>query len=136
MVTIEQIESYMLQMELPYEELGEGIWVIYDSDNKDAPKLIVSFSEEVVHFRIKVMEIPKNQNVHCELFRKLLEFSATGLTHGAFAIENNSIVLLDSLQAENLDFNEFQASIEALFFGIMDAYDELSKYMDKQAVCK
>jgi sulfur relay (sulfurtransferase) DsrF/TusC family protein len=132
----ERIENYLLEMDLHYEELDDSLWIIYESDDIDAPKLIVSYSDEIVHFRMKMMDIPKNDSIHCELFRKLLEANATGLTHGAFAIEDQSIVLIDSLQSENLDFNEFQASVEALFLGVIENYDELSRYIEKEPVSK
>ncbi|MEW5819852.1 MAG: hypothetical protein AB1782_06645 [Cyanobacteriota bacterium] len=131
----EKIESYMLQMEILHEELDEGLWLLYEYENS-SQKLIVSDSDSIIHFRMKVMEIPKDRNTHCDLFRKLLEINATSLSHGAFAIEENIIVLIDSLQAENLDFNEFQASVEALFLGIIDTYEDLSKYVEKQHAVK
>jgi hypothetical protein len=131
----EKIESYILQMELPYVEVDNGLWILYESEDS-AQKLVISDSDTIVHFRMKVMDITKDKSVHGELFRTLLEINATGLTHGAFAIEGDAIVLIDSLQAENLDFNEFQASAEALFLGIIDTYEDLSKYVDKQPVSK
>lgn len=112
-------------MDLPYEELDDSLWVLYESEENADLKLIVTYTDQLVHFRVKVLDIPKNSSVHCKLFRKLLEINAIGLTHGAYAIEENFIVLIDSLQAENLDFNEFQASIDALFLGLRDTYDEL-----------
>jgi hypothetical protein len=130
----EKIESYILQMEVPYEELDTGLWIIFEEDDPNATKLVISYQEEIVHFRLKVMNIPENTSVHCELFRKLLELNALGLTHGAFAIEEGAIVLIDSLQSENLDFNEFQASVEALFLGIIENFDELSEYAQAQPV--
>lgn len=131
----EKIESYMLQMEILHEELDEGLWLLYEYENS-SQKLIVSDSDSIIHFRMKVMEIPKDKSIHCDLFKKLLEINATNLTHGAYAIEENIIVLIDSLQAENLDFNEFQASVEALFLGIIDTYEDLSKYVEKQHAVK
>ena len=136
MTTKEKIECYIHDMELPYEELEEGLWIIYESEGNYQEKLVVSYSETIVHFRLKVMNIPKKAAKHCELFKKLLEINATSLTHGAFAIEQDSIVLIDSLQLENLDFNEFQASVEAIFLGIIDTYEDLSQYIDKETVAK
>lgn len=131
----EKIESYILQMEMPYEELDDGLWIMYEADVHSAEKLVISCTDSIVHFRLKVMEIPESKERHCELFKKLLELNAVSLSHGAFAIEKNAIVLIDSLQLENLDYNEFQASVEAIFFGIIDTYDELSVFLDKEKVC-
>jgi len=127
-MSVDKLESYILELDQPYEELGNNLWIIYESEENTFTKLVVSISDTIVHFRIKVMDIPKDPVTHCELFKKLLEVNAVGLTHGAFAIENNSIVLLDTLEAENLDFNEFQASVESLFLGIIENYPELSSF--------
>lgn len=121
-------------MELPYEELDDSLWVLYESEENSDLKLVVTYSEPLVHFRVKVMDIPKDSSVHCDLFKELLKINALGLTHGAFAIEEDLIVLIDSLQSENLDYNEFQASVDALFLGVRDTYDDLSSYIKKEAV--
>ncbi|MGD9581894.1 MAG: hypothetical protein AB7V50_11020 [Vampirovibrionia bacterium] len=127
----DKIESYILQMELPYEELDDSLWIIYESEANTDQKLVVSYAENIVHFRLKVMDVPKDQKTQNNLFKDLLLLNATGLTHGAFALEEDVVVLIDSLQSENLDYNEFQASVEALFLGVIDTYDELAKYIEK-----
>lgn len=131
MITKEKIESYILQMEIPYEEIDDSLWILHESEESMEQKLVVSYSENLVHFRLKVMDLPKKEKTHCKLFKNLLTINATGLTHGAFAIEQDVIVLIDTLQSENLDYNEFQSSVEALFFGVVETYDELSQYIDK-----
>lgn len=132
MITKEKIENYILQMELPYEEIDDALWVLYESEANMDQKLVVSYVENIVHFRLKVMDLPKNEKTHSTLFKELLLLNATGLTHGAFALEEDGVVLIDSLQSENLDYNEFQASVEALFFGVIETYDELSQYVEKK----
>lgn len=127
-MSISNLESYILELKQPYEEISENLWIIYESDENIFTKLVVTLQDTIVHFRMKVMDIPEDQTVYCELFRKLLELNATGLTHGAFAIETNSVVLIDSLEGENLDFNEFRASVESLFLGIIENYHQLSSF--------
>lgn len=124
-----KLESYILELKQPYEEINENLWIIYESDENIFTKLVVTLQDTIVHFRMKVMDIPEDPNTYCELFRKLLELNATGLTHGAFAIEKDSIVLIDSLEVENLDFNEFRASVESLFLGIIENYHQLSPFI-------
>jgi hypothetical protein len=58
----------------------------------------------------------------------MLELNLTDLVHGAYALEENNVVLVDTLQTENLDLNELQASIESLAFAAVQNYEELSSY--------
>lgn len=126
MVTKEKVEGFILEIETPYEEIDDGLWILYESEENTTAKLVVSYSEEIIHFRMKVMDLPKDD---CALFKTLLSLNATGITHGAFAIEEGSVILIDSLQTENLDFNEFQASVESLFLCLVETYDKLSQFV-------
>ena len=47
----EDIESFLIQMSVPYESVGEGIWLIKDS----GPDIVISMAESVLVFRVKVM---------------------------------------------------------------------------------
>jgi hypothetical protein len=48
---------------------------------------------------------------------------------GAYGLEDNAVVIVDSLQSENLDYNEFQASIDAIAYAVHDHYAELSNLL-------
>jgi hypothetical protein len=48
--------------------------------------------------------------------------------HGAYGLEGDKIVLTDALQLENLDFNEFQATIDDITLAVADHYSRLAKY--------
>jgi hypothetical protein len=50
---------------------------------------------------------------------------------GAYGLEGNAVVITDTLQSENLDYNEFQASVDALTMAISQHYPLLSKYQQK-----
>lgn len=125
MRTCEDIESYLVQLGLPYETVKEGLWVIHDEENR-VGKIVVACDPPIVVFRVKVMEVPPTNRE--ALFRRLLELNATDLVHGAYGIEGESIVLIDTLQLENLDFNEFQASIEALELAVSGHFESLNPY--------
>ncbi len=48
----------------------------------------------------------------------------------AFGIEQENVVLIDTLQVENLDRNELQASIDSLAFTVSQYYKELKTYIE------
>ncbi|HEX3850098.1 MAG TPA: hypothetical protein VHW01_03980, partial [Polyangiaceae bacterium] len=49
-----------------------------------------------------------------ELSRKLLEYNARDLVHGSYGIEGDEVVLSDALELADLDFAEFEASVDSL----------------------
>jgi len=72
------------------------------------------------------MEIPKERRE--AFFKLLLELNASQMIHGAYGIEEENIVLIDTLQSEHLDFNEFQASLEALLLAGTQDYQKLNAF--------
>jgi hypothetical protein len=128
MRTNDDIEAYLVQLALPYEQLEEGMWVLHDEfDNID--NIVIFHTPPVILFRVKLMnlsEVPEDRRQ--AFFEQLLILNASDMVHGAYGIENDNIVCVDSLQSENLDFNEFQASVEALSLAISSHYPLLKNF--------
>lgn len=120
-----KIEDYMLNMNLRFEEIDENIWMIED-DMAHIDNIIVNLSDPIVIFRVKVMALPTEKKQ--EFYKRLLELNANDLVHGAYAIEGDSVVLVDTLQSENLDMNEFQSTVESIGLALMQHYEILAEY--------
>jgi hypothetical protein len=120
----EDIESYLMKIGMPYEQIAAEIWNLKPEGQEN---LIISIAGPVVVFRIKVMELPpKNRE---SLYQTLLCLNATDMVHGAFGIEGNDRVVINhALALENLDFNEFQSVVEDITFAISKHYPVLSKF--------
>jgi hypothetical protein len=131
MKTVEDIESFLLRAGLPYETVKPGLWLVQIGEHG---RLAVSMAGPVVAFRIKVLDSPKQGRE--ELFRTLLQLNTTELVHGAFGLEGEAIVLVDALELENLDFNEFQAVIDDLSLAVTKHHPNLTRYMDAPASSK
>jgi hypothetical protein len=127
MRTIEDVERYLLELDTPYEVLGEGIYRLTD-DVEDVDDIIVLCDEPLVIFSVRLMKVP-SKNLEA-FYRKLLELNASELVAGAYGIDGDDVVITDTLQLENLDFNEFQASIESLVMAIHNHYPVLREFMD------
>ncbi len=121
MATLDNIEHYLLQMEYPFESIEDRMWVIHNTAN-----IVVTYEPPLVVFRMKLMEIPKERRE--EFFKLLLEFNAANMIHGAYGIEGENVVLIDTLQSEHLDFNEFQASLDALLMASTQDYQKLNAF--------
>ena len=77
------------------------------------------------------MDIPKNCNRQ-QLFETLLKLNTADMLHGAYGLEGNSVIATDTLQAGNLDLNEFQASIDSLSLCITSHYKQLAQFHGQQ----
>lgn len=127
------IEGYLIRSGITYESLGEGMWILHD-EFETVDNIVVSLSDPLVMFRVKLMELPEDAGKQAGLFRKLLELNVSEMLAGAYGIDGNAVVALETLQAENLDLNEFQAAIDGLTMAITDHYDELKRFRaDSQA---
>jgi hypothetical protein len=129
MISKEKLEGYMLKLALNYEEISNNTWLINDA-KKDLKNIVVSSNDPVVVIRVKVMEVPASNRE--ALFEELLRLNATDMVHGAYALEGNNVVITDSLLAETLDLEEFQASIDVIGFALSQHYSVLAKYRKKE----
>ncbi len=126
MVTREDIESFLLRLELPFQELEEGLWVV--GDRQEAAAVFVNIDAPLLLMRVEVMDAPEDEKLRNGLFRELLELNATDMVHGAYGLDENTIVLTDTLQLEDLDFSEFQASLESILLALRSHFETLSRY--------
>ena len=130
MKTAADIEEFLHKLELSHEEPREGTYVIHGHDGLD--KIIVTLAGPVLVFRVKLMEVPKQRSAgdREELFRMLLELNATEMMHGAYGVEGDSVVICDALQLENLDFNEFAATIDDISLAVASHMGRLAKFRE------
>ena len=123
----EIIDEYLLRSGLEYDALDEGLWVIHDEDDQ-LDNIILTWSPPIVVFRVKLMDAPTDSVKRAELFEELLRLNASDMIAGAYALEGESIVATETLQSENLDFNEFQAGIDGLTMALTEHYATLRGY--------
>jgi len=110
MVTREDLESFLIRMDLDWEEVDEEMFLVQSPSGG----VVVHLSDPVLLLRLKVMDLPANGAGLTDLYRCLLELNATDIVHGAYGIEEGELILSDTLELENLDFEELQASVESL----------------------
>ena len=130
MRTREDIESYLLRSNLSFQNVGEvenngNMWLVRDGSSGE--NIVLSLSGPILLFRVKVMEL-NEVNQRNELFRRLLELNATDMVHGAYGIADGSIVLTAGLPLENLDYNEFQVTVDDLTMALTNHYETLTAF--------
>ena len=125
----EDIRAYLIKMDLRYDEVRESTWVITGLTGID--KLIITLAGPVAVFRVKVMEIPRHSRE--ELFRTLLELNASEMMHGAYGVEGDAVVICDALQIENLDYNEFAATVDDITLAVASHHSRLARFQEHSA---
>jgi hypothetical protein len=126
MVTQDDVESYLLRMEAEFDEVEEGMWLV--RTEMDGLGLVVNHSPPVLVFRAKVLDVPADEKQCAALYQRLLELNATDLVHGAYGIEEGDIILTEALELENLDFNEFQATVESIQMALAGHVEVLAPF--------
>ncbi len=102
MRTNKDIEDYLIKLGADYRSVKDGVWIVSLKDT-DIDNLVISHVSPIVVFRINLMPLPEKRNE--EFFKKLLELNATEMLHGAYGLEKDKVVLVDTLQIENLDLH-------------------------------
>jgi hypothetical protein len=111
MVTRDDLESFLIRMDLDFNEVDEGMFLVQGS-NEGAP-VVVHHTPPLLVIRLKVMSLPTGNNLS-ELYKALLVWNATDVVHGAYGIEEEDLIISDTLELETLDFPELQASLESV----------------------
>ena len=124
MISREDFESFMIRMELDYEEIGENLWII-EPEISGRSSIVVSFSPPLIVLRSAVAAAPESDAEQLKMYSRMLEMNASELVHGSYGLEDGEIVLSDALELENLDFSEFQASFESLSLALTSHKDIL-----------
>ena len=120
----EKLESFFINLDLSYEEVGENMWLISDERNS-LGSVVVYAEEDLVTLRAKVMQVPREQRE--EFFEELLRLNAE-MVHGAYALEEDSVILMDSLELPTMDLEEFQASLDSTGLALAQHLPRLAKY--------
>lgn len=127
MVGSEIIDEYLIRSGVEYNALDDGMWVVHDEDDQ-LDNIILTWSPPILVFRVKLMNAPSDLAQRAALFEELLRLNGSDMISGAYALEGNAIVATETLQAENLDFNEFQAGIDGLTLSLTQHYPQLRTY--------
>ncbi len=128
MTSREDIQSFLDRLELPAESVAEDMWRI---ETPEGAELVVHHAPPVLVLRVRIMELPQDAVRAGELSRKLLEFNARDLVHGSYGIEGEHVVLTDALLLDDLNFREFEASVESLLLALSSHLSALAPFGDR-----
>ena len=119
--TAEDVESYLLQLDRPYEK--DGATFLFHSAGASVALLV---TPPIVALRVDIGSIPRDEARLAPFFRKLLEYNATDLMHVSYGLDVSRrgaegaapgqhtperVVLSGALELANLDMNELEAAL-------------------------
>ena len=125
-----KIEQYLIDLMITYQQIDSNLWLLDDSE-RSLQGVAIMQAEPLVVIRAEIMNVPQSNTL--EFFTKLLELNATDIIHGAYALDNNKIVLTDTLQYEMMDYEDFRAVLDSFSLALTQHYPILSKYREKTA---
>jgi len=124
------VKNYLFEMEMSIvsENVAEELVVVDDEEN-GIKNLMIDCEEPILILEQVIMKAPQDPG---DLFKRLLQMNRN-LVHGAFALDENAELILfrDTLQLENLDRNELEASIKALSLAMAEYSPELLGFAQK-----
>ena len=116
------VEAYLARTGLPYKELSSNTWLM-DDEGDEVPPMIVSLASPLIVFSCRVCPVPEGAGA--KYFRALLELNAAEMTAGAYGLVDDWVIISETLQSENLDYNEFQGALEGIVMALAAHYPKL-----------
>lgn len=125
---LNKVEDYLMALGISYEEPQAGTWIVDDSD-RGLSGIVISYAEPVVIVSARAMKLPSGNRE--AFYAELLKLNYSGLVHGAYALDGDEVVLIDTLRYDTMDKEEFEASLDSIGFALSEHYPALSRYMSR-----
>jgi len=125
--SFELVKEYLHEMGMVIlEENRENELVVVEKESDGIKNMIVDCEEPIVIIEQLIMKVKPDSGV---FFKRLLQMNRE-LVHGAFVLDESGEMLLfrDTLQLENLDFNELEGSVKSLSLAMSEYGSELLEY--------
>jgi hypothetical protein len=121
------VKQYLFEIGIAVtsEDAGEELVVVEDEEN-GIKNLVIDCEDPLLVIEQVVMKVPAAPG---DLFERLLKWNRE-VVHGAFVLDEagEMIIFRDTLQLENLDRNELEASIRSLGLALAEYSSELLNY--------
>ena len=122
-----KIEQYLIDLKYSYQEVKPKLWLLDDAEHS-LEGIAVIYADPLVIVRVQVMNAPSLNRQ--EFYTKLLELNASDMIRGAYGLEGDKVVIIDTLEYETLDYAEFRATLDAISLALTQHYPILSVYRD------
>lgn len=121
------IKNYLqaLQLDVKHENQKEGIFIV-SNEQEGIFNLIICVAHPIVIFEQFIFEIKEGSH---DVYKALLQKNRD-IIHGAFVLDDTGrkVIFRDSLQLENLDQNEFGATLNSLSLLLSEYSDQIINF--------
>ncbi|MDR6966828.1 hypothetical protein J2X31_000826 [Flavobacterium arsenatis] len=121
------IKNYLqtLQLDIKHENQKEGIFIV-SNEQDGILNLIICVAHPIVIFEQFIFEIKESGH---DVYKALLQKNRD-IIHGAFVLDDSGrkVIFRDSLQLENLDQNEFGATLNSLSLLLSEYSDQIINF--------
>jgi len=121
------VKSYIMELNITisYENKKDSIIVI-DRESEGINNLILGIASPILIIEQHIFDI---KTPSLELYKNLLKKNRD-MVHGAFVLDESGekVIFRDTLQIENLDLNEFEASLNSLGLLLSEYSEQIINY--------
>lgn len=124
---LERVKGLLLELDLSIVEENEADTLLVISDESSGiNQMILDCEGQILVIEQLILSL---ERADAAVYRRLLQMNRA-LVHGAFVLDESGQRLLfrNTLQLENLDLNELEASLQALGLGLAEFGDELLSF--------
>jgi hypothetical protein len=122
-----KVKNYLLELEhnIVFEDEEDGVFII-ENEEKGIKNMFLAVAEPLLIMEEFLFEVV---NPTEDLFKGLL-MKNRDIVHGAFVLDESGskVMFRDTLQIENLDLNEIEASLNSLSLLLSEFSDEIIQY--------
>lgn len=122
----QKVRNYILDLEYSIvSEDEQSETLIISKEEEGIKNMVVACADPILILEQPLFALKSDKP---EVYKELLKKN-TDIVHGAFAIDENNIVLFrDTLQIENLDLNEIEGSLNSLSLLLSEYCKELVEF--------
>lgn len=122
-----KVKNYLLELNcnIVFENESESVLVI-NNEEDGISNLVIGCADPLLIMEQFLFELRED---NLEVFKSLL-VKNRDIVHGAFALDESGkkVIFRDTLQIENLDLNELEASIDSLGLLLSEYSNEIIKF--------
>ncbi len=122
-----KVKDYLFELgfDIQSEDAAEGLVVITDED-KGISNLVIDCEDEILVLEQFILPLQADDP---QVLKRLLQINRE-IVHGALVLdeEGKKVIFRDTLQLENLDINELEASVNAISLMLAEHADEFIKF--------
>lgn len=124
---LEKVKNYLFELgyEINSEDSDNELVVITD-ESRGIKDLVIDCEAPILIFEQFIFELKKDEPA---VLKKLMQWNRE-VVHGAFVLDDSGkkVLFRDTLQLENLDLNELEASIDSLSFAMAEFSEDIIKF--------